>query len=416
MTNLKCLLSRIDIRHTESSFPFSLRGLLQITFICMALLLSACDSDDDDSDDDSGSDFSATATYTVNLTGNQEVPSIVTDGSATATVELDENNSLLKATLDVSNVTGVTAAHIHQGTVGINGDVAFAFEDGGNSQWTIAETALSAEQITELKSAGWYINTHTSTNPGGEVRGQIVDSDTQVVTFTAQGEQEVPSVTTTGIGYGYATVNTNTYAIDLKVLTENLDTATAAHIHEGTVGVNGGVAVALEQNADNTAIWQTPDNTVLDNEVTNQLINGGHYVNVHTPANPSGEVRGQILTDNFTLITFSLDGSQEVPAVTTSASGSGYATLSSTNSILDLRVITSGVDDATAAHIHEGNSGNNGGVAVGLEQDATTTGIWQTPENTALDAATIEQLLGGGHYVNIHTPTNPSGEIRGQIQ
>ncbi|WP_269747467.1 CHRD domain-containing protein [Grimontia marina] len=111
-----------------------------------------------------------------------------------------------------------------------------------------------------------------------------------------------------------------------------------------------------------------------------------------------------------------MSGDQEVPPVTTEASGDGYALLNDVNGYVDLRVVTQGVEDAVAAHIHQGIEGTNGGVVVGLEQSVDDVNVWQTPEGTAL---TDEQKLAfqsGGHYVNVHTPAVGSGEIRGQVE
>jgi len=33
-----------------------------------------------------------------------------------------------------------------------------------------------------------------------------------------------------------------------------------------------------------------------------------------------------------------------------------------------------------------------------------------------LDATVYSQLVSGGHYVNVHTPANSNGEVRGQIE
>ncbi|TMP64381.1 CHRD domain-containing protein, partial [Pseudoalteromonas sp. S1649] len=108
--------------------------------------------------------------------------------------------------------------------------------------------------------------------------------------------------------------------------------------------------------------------------------------NVHTPANTGGEIRGQILTDNYQLVTFPLSGMQEVPAVDTMASGSGYALVNMDNYHLELRALTEGVSDATAAHIHTGRIGTNGDVLAALEQSSDNMNLWQTPENTMINA------------------------------
>ncbi|MGB3726944.1 MAG: CHRD domain-containing protein, partial [Glaciecola sp.] len=172
----------------------------------------------------------------------------------------------------------------------------------------------------------------------------------------------------------------------------------------------------LEQSMDDMNVWMTPADLSIDTDTFEVLASGGHYVNIHTPANPSGELRGQIITDDYVLVTFSLDGDQQVPANASTAKGDGYALINSTSLALELTTLTTGVADATAAHIHIGATGTNGPVLVGLLQDAADVNAWFTPATTTIDTDTLAILLDGGHYVNVHTPAFPGGEIRGQIQ
>ncbi|MBD1391054.1 CHRD domain-containing protein [Neiella sp. HB171785] len=359
--------------------------------------------------------FTPSLTLSVALNGAQSVPVVDTQATASATIEVDQSLYQFRATLDISDIDNVQAAHIHQGRIGVNGDVAFAFEAVDDDSMAIAITDLSAELIDDMLDGDWYINVHTTTHASGEVRGQIVNPTTTVVTFMLSGSQSVPAVMTDAVGYGYATLDSNGYEVDLKVHTMAVEDATMAHIHEGFVGENGGVVVALEQHPDDINVWQTPQGAMLDEATAMRLVSGGHYVNVHTPANPSGELRGQILTDNFALLTFDLSGQQEVPAVATTAMGYGYATLNLSDYAVDLKVLTNGLDNASMAHIHEGYIGENGGVVVALEQHPDNTNVWQTPAGAMLDEATAMRLADGGHYVNVHSPDNPSGELRGQI-
>lgn len=66
---------------------------------------------------------------------------------------------------------------------------------------------------------------------------------------------------------------------------------------------------------------------------------------------------------------------------------------------------------ATAAHIHMGVKGVNGGILV------TLCGPCMSPVSgtSALTAAEIADLKVRKLYVNVHTTKNPNGEIRGQI-
>lgn len=81
-------------------------------------------------------------------------------------------------------------------------------------------------------------------------------------------------------------------------------TATAAHIHPGATGVNGGVIVPVTGlsaaapivMADGTANVTFNNVDISQTNATNIYNNpAGHYFNVHTPANPGGAVRGQMV-------------------------------------------------------------------------------------------------------------------------
>ncbi|WP_194756663.1 CHRD domain-containing protein [Aliidiomarina indica] len=385
-----------------------------------AFALSGCFSSSDgpevgDPNPPSPPSFTVSHTFNVHLSGDQEVPQVDTSASASGVVELDDSLMQIRASIDLSDIENVEGVHIHDGSIGFNGPVAFGFEHTGNGMYEIDETDITAALMTDLQSGGWYINVHTTDFPDGEIRGQIVNDDTMIITFALSGDQEVPAVSTSASGVGYLAVDQSTFEVMLTARTEGVDDAEMAHIHTGRVGTNGGVLVGLDPDQDEAGVWVAPNGTMIDESTLEVLLSGGHYVNVHTPAFPDGELRGQILTDNFVLATFPLSGSQEVPAVTTEASGDGYALVNTDTLDVELVAVTTGVDFATMAHIHTGRVGMNGGVLVGLVQSGEDLGTWMTPEGTQIDEETFAVLASGGHYVNIHTPEYPDGELRGQI-
>ena len=106
-----------------------------------------------------------------------------------------------------------------------------------------------------------------------------------------------------------------------------------------------------------------------------------------------------------------LSGSQEVPPVTTSASGSGTITVGDDKSISG-SVTTAGVA-GTAAHIHMGAAGKNGPVAIPLTKSGDNG--WVVPAGTTLTDAQFAAFKAGTLYVNVHSASNKGGEIRGQI-
>jgi CHRD domain len=107
-----------------------------------------------------------------------------------------------------------------------------------------------------------------------------------------------------------------------------------------------------------------------------------------------------------------LSGALEVPPVTTTALGTGSFEIPPDKSITG-SVATTGII-ATAAHIHEGAAGNNGPVIVPLTR--TGDNVWSVPPNTKLTDAQYANYLAGNLYVNVHSATNPGGEIRAQLK
>jgi hypothetical protein len=106
-----------------------------------------------------------------------------------------------------------------------------------------------------------------------------------------------------------------------------------------------------------------------------------------------------------------LQGSQEAPPVTTSATGSGIITIRPDRSVSG-SITTSGINP-TAAHIHEAARGVNGPVIVPLVR--TDVNVWSVPAGAKLTEAQYAAHRAGNLYVNVHSTTNPGGEIRGQI-
>ena len=107
-----------------------------------------------------------------------------------------------------------------------------------------------------------------------------------------------------------------------------------------------------------------------------------------------------------------LSGAQEVPPVTTGASGSGTITVGADKSVSG-SVTTSGVA-ATAAHIHVAAPDKNGPVIIPLTKTSDNT--WSVPAGAKLTDAQYESYKAGDLYVNVHSAANKGGEVRGQLK
>ena len=106
---------------------------------------------------------------------------------------------------------------------------------------------------------------------------------------TLSGANEVPPVTTSAAGGGTITVGDDG-SVSGSVTTTGI-AGTAAHIHEGAAGKNGPVIVPFTKEGDT---YKAPAGAKLTEAQMASLKAGGLYVNVHSAANPGGELRSQL--------------------------------------------------------------------------------------------------------------------------
>jgi hypothetical protein len=106
------------------------------------------------------------------------------------------------------------------------------------------------------------------------------------------GAQEVPPITTQGKGAAEVNFDPASKKLSWTVTYSGLSgPATAAHFHgPAETGKNAGVAVPIPNQAKSPV---TGSATLTDAQAAD-LQAGRYYVNIHTAANPSGEIRGQV--------------------------------------------------------------------------------------------------------------------------
>lgn len=128
------------------------------------------------------------------------------------------------------------------------------------------------------------------------------------VTAMLDGSQENPPVVTGAHGRATFTLNRTTGQITVRVDVYNLPTGlTGAHIHVGPRGVNGPIILPFRWTpnlSNDFAITDTLTSTDLTTRTAQgigsmedalfSIASGATYVNIHTTANPGGEIRGQI--------------------------------------------------------------------------------------------------------------------------
>lgn len=138
------------------------------------------------------------------------------------------------------------------------------------SRFSLAIVALIAGALTLTGGAGLAT--------AGEIKVNL------------SGDQEVPPVQTSAAGSGAITVEDDK-SVKGKITTSDIK-GTAAHIHEGAVGKNGPDIITLKKTGDNE--WSVPDGAQLTDAQYDAFKAGNLYVNVHSDAHKSGEIRGQL--------------------------------------------------------------------------------------------------------------------------
>jgi hypothetical protein len=118
--------------------------------------------------------YAETLLFKASLNGASEVPPNQSAGTGTVTATYDTATKELSWNGDYSGLSGpATAAHFHgPAAPGKNAGVAVPIKPS-TSPFTGSAT-LTDNQAADLMAGSWYVNVHTASSPGGEVRGQLM--------------------------------------------------------------------------------------------------------------------------------------------------------------------------------------------------------------------------------------------------
>ena len=132
-----------------------------------------------------------TLNFTAALSGGNEIPGVVTGSAGTATISLNQATGVVTYRIDVFNMpVGTTAGHFHVGAPGVAGPVVVNFTIPANisNDFGVTGTASATDLVPRAAQGinSWedflqalmlgniYANVHSTNNPGGEIRGQVV--------------------------------------------------------------------------------------------------------------------------------------------------------------------------------------------------------------------------------------------------
>lgn len=367
---------------------------------------------------------SAQVHFTAKLNGAQEVPPVTTNATGTGSFLLNADRTQLSYQITVCDLSGpISVAHFHRDRIGSAAAPIRNITFTGNSAsgvWSASDATqpLTLELVTALLEGELYVNVHTAANTSGEIRGQV-----GAVTFTAKldGAQEVPPVTTNATGTGFFQLSEDLTSLRYQITVCDLSgSIAAAHFHNAAAGATSPPVKTISFTGNTaTGTWSTSDaSQPLTSDFVTALLNGEIYVNVHTPANSGGEIRGQVLANSGISTMANINGAQEVPSVTTNATGTGSFVLNEEMTEISYEITVCDLSgQINVAHFHNGPFGVGASPVRNITFTGNTaSGKWETTDATQpLTPQLIQEFLAGRIYVNVHTPANTGGEIRGQL-
>ena len=120
----------------------------------------------------------APISFTVPLTGAEQVPPVDTPAKGSAALTYDPATRTVTWTITYTGLSApATMAHFHgPAEKGKNGPVVVWLSTKGSPAESPfkGEATLTPEQAQQFTAGEWYINVHTQAHPGGEIRGQVV--------------------------------------------------------------------------------------------------------------------------------------------------------------------------------------------------------------------------------------------------
>jgi uncharacterized protein (TIGR03437 family) len=360
--------------------------------------------------------------------------------------------------------------HIHPGAAGVNGGVVIntglsanntVVHPGGAGRITrqvVVTNVALLEQILAQPDQ-FYVNLHTTVNPGGVIRGQLQPAELRVFRTRMLPSNEVPpianldasgscSVTALATRDSSGQINGGVTIFDVNYRFPGDITFTGLHLHNGRAGVNAGVVIGTNLSAANPV--QGSGSGAINRHVpiltATQMTNfralfadpSGLYCNLHTTANPGGAIRGQMQNTGLIVMRTLLSTEQEVPPVSPPAAGvgtfaafvtrDGLGRITSGTVAFEVGHALPGQAEFIGLHIHRAPAGVNGGVVInsGLSAQASVpsaTGVGNILRFVNLDEdnpnalAALNGLVNSPdqYYMNLHTTVNPGGVIRGQM-
>ena len=253
------------------------------------------------------SSFAQVVEFRATINAAQENPATASTATGSAVMLYDVGANTFDLFVTLTGFTNtLSLSHVHEAAVGVNGPVvtnlgaeAVYVRTGTTITGTFRNLAHGGDKLKLLQN-GAYLNFHSSTNPSGEIRGQLIAQPKRLsARINSANEVAANPIVSQAFGGALMSYNSGTNRVTLEVTLFNFsNTLTASHYHEGAVGANGPVVTNLGGAAVYTVAGGNISRIFSDLAYTGdpiKLLTGGAYLNFHSNVYGGGEIRGQVV-------------------------------------------------------------------------------------------------------------------------
>lgn len=176
-------------------------------------------------------------------------------------------------------------------------------------QGLLLSTLLAAVILTgaAVSVVGIPIAHAQNQTAGSQEQAPAAEQEQQDQEFAANltGDSEVPPVTTNATGTAEFELNDDGDEMSYDLEADDIEGVLFAHIHQGSDSENGPIVVTLLNSSEPTDEVSESGNFAAEDfegplqgqnmtDLVDAIEGGQAYVNVHTEANPPGEIRGTV--------------------------------------------------------------------------------------------------------------------------
>jgi hypothetical protein len=221
-------------------------------------------------------------------------------------------------------------------------------------------------------------------------------------------------------GWGQAVIGLDGDTVHYYIWATDIAEPTASHIHTGSAGQDGGVVVDLEVSFSSagSGSWVAFGSVSTSAGTITSILDDpmAFYVNVHNADHSDGAVRGQLLGEGRspTALAGTLNGDRQVDN-SGDPDGEGFAIVVFDDGTAHFYFNVMNTAEPTAAHIHRGNSSENGSIAV--DPSASFSG-GVAVSSVTVDGDLAREILEApqNFYFNAHNSEFTAGAVRGQLR